>query len=52
MGTEFKVRFTIENLRFAYTVYVRVFTVVRHKEFTNHIIRYSNSFHLKNLRIL
>jgi hypothetical protein len=25
MDTEFKVRFTIENLRFAYTRYVRVF---------------------------
>lgn len=26
MAAEFKVRFTIENLPFAYTVYVRLFT--------------------------
>ena len=37
MGTEFKVRFTSENLRLAYTVYVRLFMAVRQKDFTNHI---------------
>lgn len=52
MGTEFEVRFPIENLRFAYTVYVHVFTGVRQKDFTNHIIRDTNSFNLKNLRFL
>ena len=48
MGAEFKVRFAIEYLRFAYTVYVRVFTGVSQKDFTNHIILDTSSFILKN----